>query len=304
VDNAEFFEYNLTGSEKFDALVISGSPDVVSAGVSAVVSAAGTIQSLVINSSGSGYTGNSVVAKISSPPRVIEINDEGVIVSVGSNATATIAVGVGGTLTTPIIIINPGFGYTTSNPPQVLVPLPDPIYENLSEISTVNGFSGTITGIGTTTGSGGNSLALRFTLKGPVGFSGLQVGYPIYISDTRVGNGVTSINSSNSAVVGVGTTFIDNIYYIHQFTSSGPVGIITCNIRSNTSVVGLASTGNVLNAVGKFSWGRMYGFTRSSFPISIGVTGNNVDAELSNFPTIQRRGAGIRDTGALPKIIL
>jgi hypothetical protein len=34
------------------------------------------------------------------------------------------------------------------------------------------------------------------------------------------------------------------------------------------------------------------------------VTGKTVDAELSNFPTIQRRGAGIRDTGALPKIIL
>jgi hypothetical protein len=77
--------------------------------------------------------------------------------------------------------------------------LPDPIYENISEISIVNGFSGIITGITTTTGSGGNPLALTFYLEGPVGFSELQVGYPIYIFDTRVGNGVTSIDTSDSS---------------------------------------------------------------------------------------------------------
>jgi hypothetical protein len=469
VDDVEFFfENDLTGSEKFDALVISGSPDAVSAEVSAVVSAAGTIQSLVINSSGSGYTGNSVVAKISSPPRVIEINDEGVIVTVGSTATATIAVGVGGTLTTPITITNPGFGYINSytnfvgivrniigtvgiattiitgitttgivvgqtlqkiddiigsgttvtsigieeifiNPktlnstnnynqnidfltttittgqtvgigstvifvdsvenvsigssisiteklnrvpvvsigntfviigtgstidstitagiaatfsnfgvmlsfgsyitttslsqPKVIVPLPDPIYENITNISLLNGFSGTIIGIGTTTGSGGNPLALRFTLEGPVGFPQLQSGYPIYIFDTRVGKGVTSINSSNSAVVGIGTTFVDNIYYIHQISSTSTTGIITCNILSTTSVVGLASTGSISNPIGKFSWGRMSQFSRSSSAISIGVTGNTVDVGLSTFATIQRRGVGIRQTGALPKLL-
>jgi hypothetical protein len=303
VDNAEFFEYDLGGSEKFDALIISGSPDAVSAGITAVVSAAGTIQSLVINSSGSGYIGNSVTVSISSPPKIIEINDEGAIVSVGSTATATIAVGVAGTLTTPITITNPGFGYTTLNPPKVIVPLPDPIYENLSEISIVNGFSGIITGITTTTGSGGNPLALTFYLKGPVGFSGLQVGYPIYISDTRVGNGVTSIDSSNSAVVGIGTTFIDNIYYVHQFSSSDTAGIITCNILSTTSTIGISSSGNTSNPVGKYSWGRMSGFSRSSSPISIGVTGNTVDVGLSTFATIQRRGVGIRQTGALPKLL-
>ena len=179
--------------------------------------------------------------------------------------------------------------------------------ESISNISFVNGFSGIITGITTAVGSGGNPLALKFFIEAPSAglYSQLQVGYPICIFDTRVGRGVTSIDGSNTSVVGVGSTFLDNIYYIHQISSlGGTTGIITCNINSNTSVVGLASTGNVLNAVGKFSWGRMYGFTRSSSPISIGVTGNTVDAELSNFPTIQRRGSGIRDTGALPKIIL
>jgi hypothetical protein len=202
-----------------------------------------------------------------------------------------------------VSITNPGFGYTSLNPPRVIVPLPDPSYENISNISLVDGFSGTITGITTTTGSGGNALALKFNLNA-ASYIGLQTGYPIYIFNTRIGRGVTSIDSSDTAVVGVGSTFLDNIYYIHQFSYSGTTGIITCNIKSNTSIVGLTSTGSVSNPVGKFSWGRLAGFTRSSSPISIGITGNTIDVGLSTFPTIQRRGNGLRYTGALPKIIL
>ena len=174
--------------------------------------------------------------------------------------------------------------------------------ELISNVSLINGFSGIITGITTTIGSGGNSLALRFYLNSP-SFVGLQTGYPIYIFDTRVGKGVTSINTSDSAVVGIGTTFADNIYYVHQFSSSGSVGIITSNILSTTSTIGLSSSGSISNPVGKYSWGRLSGFSRSSSPISIGVTRNTVDVGLTTFATIQRRGIGIRQTGALPKLL-
>ena len=104
-------------------------------------------------------------------------------------------------------------------------------------------------------------------------------------------------------MVGVGTTFLDNVYYIHQFSSSGTVGIITCNIKSDTSVVGLTSFSNTSNPIGKFSWGRLSGFVRSTSPISIAVTANTVDVGLSTFPTIQRRGTGLRNTGALLKVL-
>ena len=293
VDNADFFKYgtpNLT-----DALIVSGSPDPVSAGITAVVSGLGTVQSLIINNPGSGYTGNLVTLKISSPPVIG--------VGIGTKATATVTVGAGGTLTTPIIITNPGFGYTTLNSPKVIAPLQDPIYENISTITLVNGFSGIVTGITTTTGIGGNPLALKFHLTGPSGYSGMQIGYPIYIFDTRIGSGLTSINTSNSAIVGIGTTFLDNIYIISAFSSSGTVGIITCNILSTTSVVGLASTGSTSNPVGKYSWGRLSGFSRSVSPISIGVTGNTIDVGLSTFSTIQRRKSGLRKTGALSKLL-
>jgi hypothetical protein len=174
--------------------------------------------------------------------------------------------------------------------------------ETIADISSVGGFSGIITGITTTTGSGGNPLALRFYLNTPT-YTGLQIGYPIFIFDTSIGNGVTSIDTSNSSVVGVGTTFLDNVYYIHQFSSSETVGIITCNIKSDTSVVGLTSFSNTSNPIGKFSWGRLSGFVRSTSPISMAVTANTVDVGLSTFPTIQRRGTGLRSTGALLKVL-
>jgi hypothetical protein len=173
--------------------------------------------------------------------------------------------------------------------------------EVITNISSVQGSSGIITGISTTSGIG-VPLALKFYLNS-VG-ADLAVNYPIYIWNTNVGKGVTSIYASNSSVVGVGTTFLDNIYNISAYSVNiNGVGIITCNILSSTSTVGLATSGSM---VGNFSWGKMSGFYRSSSPISIGVSGKIVDVGLSTFSTIQRRstseqGIGIRGTGSLPK---
>jgi hypothetical protein len=179
---------------------------------------------------------------------------------------------------------------------------PQSSVELISNINTINGFSGIITGITTATGTLGNPLAIKFFLKSNTPqFTGLDTGYPIYIFDTCVGNGVTSINNSNSSIVGIGSSFLDNIYNIHQLNSSGSNGSITCNIHSSSSIVGIATTGSTTNPVGKFSWGKMSGFSRSSSPISIGVSGNIVTSGLSTFATIQRRGTGLRQTGALNK---
>ena len=451
VDNAQFFNYEnvLAGEIDFDALIVSGSADPVSAAVTAIVSIAGTIQSLTINDAGSGYVGSAVTVKIAPPPSIG--------VGVGSVATATISI-VSGSLSVPTII-NPGFGYTTSIIPQVIVPLPNPTYENINTVSTVQGFSGNITGISTGTGSTGisTSLSIKFTLDPSLApFTNLTVGQPIYIFNTKVGNGVTSIdvsgttidpdsinidsgsfvrvsvsnsgtgigpsggfnigrhirfgfaggsgnrrfdlvsldttqytsivitaikgsgtnggedpdfgenlqlqysinggssfttigdiivetdtsfnnlnsvsitipsvartnntifrfnqvNSSGSfadnygitdifllsdnGIIGVGTTFLDNIYFVDEFSSSS--GIITCNVMPTSSLVGIATTGS---SVGQFSWGKLSGFTRSSSPISIDLSGYQVDSGLSTFPTIQRRGYGLRDIGPIKKL--
>ena len=44
---------------------------------------------------------------------------------------------------------NVGFGYTSTNPPIVLAPTPEVIKENITNIQTVAGFSGIVTGIST-----------------------------------------------------------------------------------------------------------------------------------------------------------
>ena len=182
----------------------------------------------------------------------------------------------------------------------------DDSVELISNFVNIDGFSGIVTGITTAVGTGANPLALEFAINSS-SFAGLSTGYPIYIFDTRIGSGVTSIDDSDAAVVGIGTTFLDNVYTIASWHSSGTIGIITCNVISGSPIVGLGTTGSTTNPVGKYSWGRLSnisgGLTRSSNPISIGVTGNTV-AGLSTYPTIQRRSVGIRATGALPKIIL
>jgi len=294
VDDAQFFNYEENESaiviSSFNALIID-TKDPVSAAVTAIVSAAGTIQSLNIVSAGAGYTGSSIEVKIAAPKYIG--------VGFGTTATATIPV-VNGSLSGTANITNPGLGYSLTNQPKVIVPLPGPTYETVTPITTVEGFSGIITGITTSTGTSGNPLALKFFLRA-TSFIGLSPNYPICVVDTKVGNGVTSIDGNDTSVVGVGTTFLDNIYYVHSITSSGANAEVITNIKSNSSIVGIATTGSLSLPLGRFSWGRFSGLSRSSSAISIGVTGLTVDAGLTTFPTIQRRGYGLRDTGSLRK---
>jgi len=294
VDDVSDFTYNL-GAGPYNSLkgiVVDGKEDPSPANITAAIGAGGTISSLSIVNSGSGYTGSTVNVKFQNPLRVG--------VGFGTTATATVTVGSGGSLTTPINITNPGFGYTVA--PKTIVPLPSPNYENLGGIQIVSGFSGIITSIETTTGTGGHSLGIKFFLdRSPIAFGNdLKVGYPIFVKNTKVGSGVTSVDSSDSDIVGIGTTFLDNIYYIGAITVDGTVGIVTCNIDSGTNTTGLSTSGDI---VGEFSWGLFTSITRSSSPISIGVTGKTVDVGLSTFPTIQRRGEGLRKTGALPETL-
>ena len=281
VDSVDLFNYETPSS--FDASIISGDPDPVSAAVTAIVSSSGTIQSLSITNPGSGYTGSSISAKISAPSKIG--------VGIGTTATATITVS-GGFLTTPITITNPGLGYSQTNPPQVLVAQPAPMHESLTNINTFQYNSGNITEIGTRSGFGGASLGVYFVLDD---VTNLSTGDYIHISGTSVGNGVTSVIISDSNIIGLGTTCVDNIYRISDVNLG--INSITCNILSTTDTTGIQTSGNYS---GKFSWGRLSSVTRSTTnPISLDISGYQVDVGLTTFPTIQRRSEGLRNTGAL-----
>ena len=288
VDNASFFNYENQNPTEFGAIIVDQYNDPVSAAVTAIVSIAGTIQSLVVTNSGSGI-GTSSTIKIAPPKRFG--------IGIGTTATATVTI-VNGQVTAAQIV-NPGFGYTYTAPPNIIISIARQSIDKINKAQLVTGYDGVIVGIATTTGVG-VPLAIKFTLsRDPLTFPTLTTGYPLYITDTKIGTGVTSVDTHNNSIIGISTICLDNIYYIHAFD---PVtGIATCNIKSNTSVIGLSTTGTFNNPVGRFTWGRISSFSRSSNPISIGVTGKNVTSGLSTFPIIQRRDVGLRETGAIRK---
>jgi len=292
VDDAQFFRYESNNFAfnyaTFDALMVPGL-NPVGAAFSATVGINSSISSISILNPGSGYSGSSVNLAISNP--------KSIGVGIGTTATATANI-ISGSIV-GVNTTNYGFGYDINHPPYVIAPIPAYNTEKVTLINNVQGFSGIITGITTTTGTGGNPRAIRFFFRANAATaSDLSVGYPICIVDTKVGSGVTSIDSSDSSVVGIGTSFLDNIYYVHSISNLGPNAQIVCNVRSDSPILGINTSGTDL---GRLSWGRLYNFTRSTSPISLTVSGLTVDSGLTTFPSIQRRSVGLRNTGALKK---
>ena len=306
-DGTQFFQYEKTtlkngGSaanisvDSAGGLIVEGS-NPVSAGITAIVSAGGIISSLDIVSGGSEYSG-SVTVKIANPFSVgmtttFVPDGTNTVTGIGSTATATLSLTNG--VVTGSSIVNPGFGYSQAHPPQVIASAPTFSTEIVTNIANFQGASGIITGISTSVGVT-TALAVKFFVGGAFSLTNNQ---PIYICDTTIGTGVTSIYTNDDDVVGTGTTFLNNVYIVSQFDTNA--GVITCNVHSDSPVVGLSTSGTV--PVGKFSWGKLAGFTRTGVPpIGLGVTGfTNGQSGLSTYPTIQRRGFGLRNNGPLRK---
>ena len=316
VDDTSIFNYEDTLSvDKFNSVLLPEIEQRVAI-ATATVSSEGTITSINLVNGGVGYSTNPTL-KISNP--IIGIGEErswysaGIgtegDVGIGTTAVGIATINTSSGSVSSFWISNAGSGYTSTNPPQIIISEPETTYEILSNINVVRGFSGPIVGIGTTVGIG-TGLGIKFELYRQNGvYTELEVGNPIYIFDTHVGTGITSIETTESDIVGISTQFIDNVYTIHAVDTI--TGIITCNISDQTSIVGLGTTGTIISPVGKYSWGKLSGFSRSTSPISIGVSGYTVSG-LSSFPTIQRRGfggltesyaMGLRDTGSLDETI-
>ena len=289
VDNAQFFNYEEElPTKKINLLIIPSKESIEVGIVTAIVSSSGTIQSLSIVNPGFGYTNSNASIKVSNPYY-------GITSGIGSTATAQLVISNGSI--TAASIVNSGFGYTNKYPPQVIVEHPRIEYEEVSDANVVSGFDGVIVGIGTTSGVGTN-MALTFKLfTSNENYSDLLVGYPIYIFDTKVGTGLTTIDNSENKTVGISTVFLDNIYHVHYIDTL--TGIITCNISNQTNIIGIGTTGTISKPVGKFSWGKISGFSRSN-PISIGISNYTVSG-LSTYPIVQRRGYGLRNNGAIKK---
>jgi len=244
-------------------IIMISQDSIVGAAATAVVSAGGTISSIIIDNGGVGYT---------TSPSVTIGNAVGFGTTASQRAEASSSISIGGTVSS-ITITSPGIGYTSSNPPQVLIEVPNIIYEtNFS--SSYSGDFGQVIGISTTT-VGIASTALVFDFYIPVDsvlrdtsivstaktVSGIQTGYYFVIQNSNIGNGVTSLYQDGS-ILGIGTQFLDGVYEVSSVsiaqTSCPGVGL-TYVARVITSISDYNSlTGIGYSAFfGEFSWGRI-----------------------------------------------
>ena len=133
---------------------------------------------------------------------------------------------------------------------------------------------GIITGISTTSvGVASTGLVLDLfippdsflrnddVMAGIVTVSGIQTGYYFTVFGSNVGNGVTSL-SSGSSIIGIGSTFIDNVYQVAAVSIANTdvigqgtttVAKVTVSLASNDSITGLGYSA----FFGQYSWGRV-----------------------------------------------
>ena len=323
IDPGDRYSINV---DQVDAVIYSPeNNDFEQANITATVGNDGTVGSLTVVNAGNGYSSGSINLLIGAPigVGVGTINrEEFEVAGVSEFAKATATVVNGSIDPSTVLITDAGKGYSVSNPPQVIVPSEATDFEKLSKITNVQGWTGIITKIEATTGTNGNpALKFEYQVETNQLAADLLVGYPVFIHDTQIGDGVISIDSDDASVVGVGTTFLDNVYKVHQTQAVQRTGIITCNVSSTSNITGLLQEGQynqnnlgITTCLGRISWGRLYnpldGIVRDADnPLTLTVSGKTTNSGLSTFPTIQRRTydpsshKGLRNTGAIRTIV-
>jgi len=273
----------------------------------AVVSAAGTISSVVISDGGSGYT---VAPHVSIGVTAGIGTIHAGIGTTSANATAVATVSGVGTISA-ISVVNAGSGYTNTNPPLVLVEPESVTQDTLTSIKYEGDF-GHIVGIATTSVAGiGTAFQLDLFIPKDsvlrdtsvvgtaITVSGISSGYYFTAFETNIGSGLTSYeNPIGTSPVGVGTSFIDNIYKVHSAKIiQGPVlGIgatalkrVTVSVSSIEGLTVPVGVTTIINPLyyGKFSWGRLHDFVTSKGSAFTAITNDGVTG-IKTGPVIIR----------------
>ena len=272
----------------------------------AIVSATGGISTVSISDGGSGYTfAPHVSIGITAGIGTVHAG----IGTTTTNATAVATVSGVGTISA-ITITNAGAGYTNTKPPVVMVEREIANQDKLSSIK-YDGDFGDIVGIGTSTVAG-IGTALQFDLFIPkdsvlrdtsvvsnaVTVSGIQSGYYFTVFDSNVGSGLTSYeNAVGTSSVGIGTSFIDNIYKVHSaknitgdaYGIGSTVGINTTLRRVTVSVSSTEGIGIGSGFVGRFSWGRLHDFVKDGTSAFTAINDDGVTGILTGPVIIRTR---------------
>jgi hypothetical protein len=177
--------------------------------------------------------------------------------------------------------VNAGAGYTNTNPPIVMIEAEAQTTDKLTNIKYEGDF-GIITGIGTTSVVGIATTGLTFdlfipldsplrssnTMTTPITASGIQTNYYFVVFDSNTGSGLNAYgDASGVTTVGIGTSFIDNIYKVMSVTNvtGDAVGVGTTTLTRVTVSVSSTTGVSVGSSVfyGRYSWGRLYDFVKS-----------------------------------------
>ncbi len=262
VDNVKtFFDNKNESPEQNNILVFSQENQKIAYGY-ASISVGGTVSEIILTDGGYGY---------STPPQV----SISAPISTGTTASLTSNINSLGQVTS-INIVNSGSNYDPDNLPLVIFEEPRQKNKVIEDVSFEGDF-GIISGIGTT--SIGTSKCLILDLFIPLdsylrsdeinddsytltGVSGISTNYYLYIENTNVGTPITSLDV-NQNIIGIGTTFVDNIYQVKQFAIRQKpvlgVGLTSVNeviveVQENSGLTGVAGSGYY----GDYSWGRIY----------------------------------------------
>ena len=270
----------------------------------AIVSGTGGISTVSISNGGSGYTvAPHVSIGITAGIGTVHAG----IGTTTTNATAVATVSGVGTISA-ITITNAGAGYTNTNPPLVLVEPEKVTQDKLSSIKYEGDF-GEIVGIGTSTVAGiGTALQLDLfipkdsvlrdtsVMPSAVTVSGIASGYYFTVFDSNVGSGLTSYeNAVGTSIVGIGTSFIDNIYKVHSaknitgdaYGIGTTVGINTTLRRVTVSVSSTEGIGIGSGFFGRFSWGRLHDFVKDDTSAFTAITDDGITG-IKTGPVIIR----------------
>ena len=282
---------------KTQKISITSQDNIVGAAATAVVSAAGTISAVTVSLGGTGYT---------SAPNVII----GTPVGLGTTTRASVTSTLTGDAVSAITVTSPGTGYTNTSVPEVLIEVPN-VTREINDSSTYEGDFGEIVGVGTTC-VGVASTGIVFDMYIPtnsylrdtsivgtaVTISGIQTGYYFTVSNSNIGNGVTSIYQ-NRSVLGIGTTFLDNVYEVAavsvaQTSVPGIANTYVARVTTSVSSFNSLSGVGVSELFGSFSWGRITLGSRPSTAVTSftaytenGFTGISTSAVVSRVSPLK-----------------
>jgi len=280
------------GNVKTQKVSITSQDNIVGAAATAIVSIAGTISSVSVSYGGTGYT---------SAPDVIIGTPVGLGTTTRASATATLT----GDKVSSITVTSPGTGYTIATPPEVLIEVPS-LTREVNTTGSYAGDFGEIIGVSTTSvGVASTGVVLDFYIPTnsvlrdtaivgtAVTISGIQTGYYFTVSNSNIGSGLTSLYQNNG-VLGIGTTFIDNVYEVAAVSvaQTSTPGIALTYVAQVT--VSVDAYNGLINAglgysefFGNFSWGRIDMGARSS-PKAFTAYTNNGFTGLSTSAVISR----------------